>query len=217
MNARPKAVLFDCDGVITDSETLTFHMVSADLATHGMRVTVEELATNWIGGTVEMIADRVRASGVSLPEGWVQAFYAKLYAALAEGTPLIPGIVGVFDALDRAGIPYAVGSNGTPEKMVITLGQNGLLPRFRGHVYSGQALLMPKPHPGLWLHAAHALGVDPADCVVIEDSPVGAEAARRAGIRCFGFAAHGDGSRLAAEGAVIFRAMADLPGLLGLD
>lgn len=212
----PKAVLFDCDGVITDSETLTFRMVRDDLAGHGMHLTIAELETNWIGGTIEMTADRVRAAGIALPKDWVPAFYAKLYAALAEGTPLIPGITRVFDALDAAGIPYAVGSNGTPEKMVITLGQNGLLPRFRGHVYSGQALRMPKPAPDLWLYAARALGVPPADCAVIEDSPVGAEAARRAGIRCYGYAPHGEGARLAAEGAVIFRRMADLPGLLGL-
>lgn len=213
---RPGAVLFDCDGVITDSETLTFQMVSADLATHGLHLTVAELEADWIGGTIEMTAERVRAMGIALPEHWVADFYARLYAALAKGTPLMPGIVEVFDALDAAGIPYAVGSNGTPEKMAITLGQNGLLPRFRGHVYSGQALGMPKPLPGLWLHAAEALGVAPARCVVVEDSAVGAEAARRAGIRCFGYAPHGDGARLAAEGAVIFRRMQDLPDLLGL-
>lgn len=91
-------------------------------------------------------------------------------------------------------MPYAVGSNGTPDKKVITLGQNGLLPRFRGHIYPGQALGTPKPAPDLWLHAARALGVAPEDCVVIEESAVGAEAARRAGIPCFGYAPHGQGT-----------------------
>jgi HAD superfamily hydrolase (TIGR01509 family) len=130
--------------------------------------------------------------------------------------PLIPGIVAVLDALDVAGIPFAMGSNGTPEKMQITLGQHGLVDRFRGHLYSGQALGRPKPAPDLYLHAAAALGVAPADCVVIEDSAAGARAARLAGMRCMGFAPHGHADRLKAEGALPFTAMADLPRLLGL-
>jgi HAD superfamily hydrolase (TIGR01509 family) len=213
---RPAAVLFDCDGVITDSEGLSLRLISGALGRHGLAVTVAQMEADWLGATVEMIATRARGMGAPLPQGWVADVYAELYAALAKGTPLIPGILSVFDALDAAGIPYAVGSNGTPEKMQITLGQNGLLPRFRGHVYSGQALGRPKPAPDLWLQAAQALGVAPTNCVVIEDSAVGAEAARRAGIRCFGFAPHGNGAGLAAEGAVIFRRMEDLPGLLGV-
>lgn len=212
----PKAVIFDCDGVIIDSEAPTFELMQADLAAHGLHLTVQQIETKWIGGTVENVAEGARAEGAMLPPDWVEDFYHRLYQRLAQDIPLIPGILGVLDALDAAGIPYAVGSNGTLAKMDITLGGQGLLPRFHGHVYSGQALGRPKPAPDLYLHAAAALGVAPADCVVIEDSPPGARAARAAGMRCFGYAAHGANPRLAAEGAVLFATMDDLPGLLGL-
>jgi beta-phosphoglucomutase-like phosphatase (HAD superfamily) len=122
----------------------------------------------------------------------------------------------VLDALDAAGIPYAMGSNGTPEKMQITLGQHGLIERFKGHLYSGQALGRPKPAPDLYLHAAAQLGKAPAECIVIEDSAAGARAARAAGMRCMGYAPHGHADRLANEGAIPFTDMATLPKLLGL-
>ncbi len=121
-------------------------MLIDDLAAHGLPLTLHQLETDYIGGTVETVATRARAAGASLPDGWVQDFYARMYAMLAAGTPLMPGILSVLDALDDAGIPYAVGSNGTPEKMEITLGQHGLIPRFRA-VLSGQALAAPSPRP----------------------------------------------------------------------
>ncbi|MES2665222.1 MAG: HAD-IA family hydrolase [Pseudomonadota bacterium] len=212
----PKAVLFDCDGVIVDSEGMTLIMLQADLANHGLLLTLHDLETDFIGGTIETVGERALAAGADLPESWADAFYQKLYAMLAVNTPLVPGILAVLDTLDAAGIAYAVGSNGTPEKMQITLGQHGLIPRFQGHLYSGQALGRPKPAPDLYLHAAAALNVAPADCVVIEDSVAGAMAAQAAGIRCFGYAPQGPHPRLAATGAVLFSDMADLPTLLGL-
>ena len=214
--STPAAVLFDCDGVIVDSEGPTFLMLQADLAAHGLPVTLHQLETGYIGGTVETLARRARAEGATLPDGWVADFYSRMYAMLERGVPLIPGIVTVLDALDAAGIPYAVGSNGSAEKMQITLGQHGLIPRFRGHLYSGQAIGRPKPAPDLYLMAARALGVAPGDAVVIEDSPAGARAAQAAGIRCLGYAPHRRNDALAAEGAVLFHDMADLPALLGL-
>jgi len=82
---RPRAVLLDCDGVITDSETLSFRLIQADLAGQGMHLTLEELETNWIGGIIEMTADRVRAAGIALPSGWVAAFCTKLIPRCRTG------------------------------------------------------------------------------------------------------------------------------------
>lgn len=216
MTLPPKAVLFDCDGVVVDSEHPTLVLLQADLASHGLNLSLEELDARFVGGTVETVAAKVRAAGVTLPADWVADFYDRMYAMLRQNTPLIPGILTVLDALDAAGIPFAMGSNGTPEKMQITLGQHGLVGRFRGHLYSGQALGTPKPAPDLYLHAAARLGIAPKDCIVIEDSAAGARAARAAGMRCFGYAPKGQAERLTNEGAVPFRDMADLPALLGL-
>ncbi|MBU9697621.1 HAD family phosphatase [Rhodobacteraceae bacterium HSP-20] len=213
---RPAAVIFDCDGVVVDSEHPTLVMVRDDLERYGLRLTLEELEAGYIGGTVETVAEKARANGARLPEDWVSDFYARMYAMLRASVPLVKGIVGVLDALDSAGIPYAMGSNGTPEKMQITLGQHGLIDRFRGHLYSGQALGRPKPAPDLYLHAAGRLGVEPSACVVVEDSAAGARAARAAGMRCFGYAPRGVHDGLLAEGAILFNDMAELPALLGV-
>ncbi|MFZ1468645.1 MAG: HAD family phosphatase [Paracoccaceae bacterium] len=215
----PDAVLFDCDGVIVDSESATFQMLIDDLARHGLPLTMLQLETNYIGGTIESVATRARAAGAVLPQDWVQDFYPRMYAMLAAGTPLMPGILQVLDALDAGFIPYAVGSNGTMEKMQITLGQHGLIPRFHA-VLSGQDIGRPKPAPDLYILAALQCHADPAKCVVIEDSATGAAAALAAGIPCRGFAPHGPdtppAARMAAMGIPLFHHMADLPGLLNL-
>ncbi len=213
----PRAVIFDCDGVIVDSEGPTFVLLQQNFASHGLHVSLHDLETNFIGGTMADVEARARAQGAKLPPKWRDDFYEVLYAHLAQGIPLIPGILDVLDRLDARGIPYAVGSNGSDRKMQVTLGQYpGLIQRFQGRMFSGQTLGRPKPAPDLYLHAARSLGASPADCVVVEDSPTGARAALAAGIVCYGYAANGDGARLAAAGARVFHAMADLPGLLGL-
>lgn len=213
----PRAVIFDCDGVIVDSEGPTFVLLQQNFAAHGLMISLHDLETSFIGGTMADVEAQARARGATLPATWREDFYEVLYAHLARGTPLVPGILGVLDQLDARGIPYAMGSNGSDRKMQVTLGQYpGLIDRFQGRLFSGQTLGRPKPAPDLYLHAAQSLGASAADCVVIEDSPTGARAAKAAGIRCYGYAAQSDGARLASEGALVFHSMADLPGLLGL-
>lgn len=215
--AIPKAVLFDCDGVVMDSEGMAFDLLADQLAQYGHPMTHARMRSLFLGGTMRSFWSSARAEGIPLPDDWVDAQYARMFAKLAEHTPLIPGILAVLDALDAAGIPYAMGSNGPPRKMEITMGQHpGLTQRFRGHIYSAQTLNAPKPAPDVYLHAALALGVAPTDCVVIEDSVAGLKAAVAAGMRGYGFASDDDGAALAAHGATVFHRMSDLPGLLGL-
>ena len=213
----PRAVLFDCDGVLVDSESLTFDLLADDLADHGLRLPRAEMEAKFLGGTMQGLYDKARALGADLPGTWVAEFYEKLYARLEQGTGLIDGVAEVLDRLDAAGIVYAVGSNGSDQKMRITLGQHpGIMARFRGHLYSGQTLGCPKPDPGLWLHAAAALGAEPSACVVVDDSPTGCLGAQRAGIRCLGLAEHDDGARLAEVGAEVIHRLRDIPARLGL-
>jgi len=216
---RPEAVLFDCDGVVVDSEGPTFALFLQDLARYGLPLSLEEFEANFLGGTVELVGQRAREAGARLPEGWVADFYERMYAMLAAGVPLVPGILAVLDRLDRAGIPYAMGSNGSLEKMRITLGQHGIEGRFRA-VLSGQGMGAPKPAPDVYLAAARACGVAPEGCVVIEDSAQGARAGLAAGMRVLGFAAHGadtgTGRSLVGLGVPVFHRMEALPGLLGI-
>jgi HAD superfamily hydrolase (TIGR01509 family) len=216
---RPAAVLFDCDGVIVDSEKPSFQLFVEELASHGLPLTLEEFETRFVGGTVEMVAARAREAGARLPENWVARFYDRMYAMLAAGVPLVEGVTGVLDRLDATGVPYAMGSNGSLEKMEITLGQHGLLDRFRV-VLSGQAIGAPKPAPDVYMQAAAACGADPSGCVVIEDSANGAKAGLAAGMRVLGYAEHGaatpSAQALTALGVPLFHRMSDLPGLLDL-
>ena len=213
----PAAVLFDCDGVIVDSEPITDEIIAASLARHGLAIRVAEIHGMFLGGTMNSVGEEARRLGADLPESWVDDIYEEMFERLARDTPLIPGITAVFDALDAAGIPYAVGSNGPHRKMAITLGQHpDLHRRLRGRVFSRHDVARPKPAPDLYLHAARALGVPPSGCVVIEDSPTGARAAAAAGMRCLGYAATSDATRLQAASATPFRSMSDLPALLGL-
>lgn len=212
----PKAVIFDCDGVVVDSEPPLFAELQKDLAERGLDLPLQDLHERFVGGTVPGIGVIARQMGADIPDDWASQFYERVYRVLAEHAPLIPGILDVLDALDALDIPYAIGSNGSPRKMQVTLGQHpGLSARFRG-LLSGQTIGAPKPAPDLYLAAAKLLDTDPKDCVVVEDSATGARAARAAGIRCFGYAPEGDGARLLAENAILFGDMRDLPRLWGL-
>lgn len=214
---RPAAVLFDCDGVIVDSEPITDRVIAANLTRHGLPLGAGEVHALFLGGTMGSVADEARRRGADLPPDWVDAVYEEMFAELARGTPLVPGIAAVLDALDGADIPYAVGSNGPHRKMQITLGQHPEVHRrLLGRIFSRHDVARPKPAPDLYLHAAAALGVSPGACAVIEDSATGATAARAAGMACFGYAATSDGAALARAGARPFGSMHDLPALLGL-
>jgi HAD superfamily hydrolase (TIGR01509 family) len=212
------AVLFDCDGVLVDSEGISNALLCEDLAAHGLALDPGEVQRLFVGGTMAAVAEGARALGADLPGDWVERHYRRLYARLAEGTPLIAGVEAVLDRLDAAAVPYAVGSNGSTEKMTITLSQHpSVWARVKDHLYSGQELGCPKPEPGLYLHAATALGVDPAACVVVDDSPSGCRAGVADGCRTLGFDEHGDGARLTEVGAEVFHDMAEVPALLGLE
>ncbi|MEZ5886820.1 MAG: HAD family phosphatase [Paracoccaceae bacterium] len=214
---RPAAVLFDCDGVIVDSEPITMRLFARSLARHGLILSPAEIETLFLGGTLAGAADEARRRGARLPEDWVEATYQESFARLAEGTPLVAGIEALLDALDTAALPYAVASNGPHRKMEVTLGQHpALWARLEGRIFSREDVARPKPAPDLYLHAARALGADPARCAVIEDSPSGVHAAVAAGMRCYGFSAATDSARLASAGAIPFSAMANLHDLLCL-
>ncbi len=213
----PSLIIFDCDGVVVDSEPMTHQLLRDDLATHGLDMTVAQVTQTFIGGTMSGVAAKARSLGAVLADDWVAQFYDRLYLRLAEGTALITGIPALLDRLDARAVPYCIASNGRMAKMRITLGQHpGIWARLEGRLFSAEHVAAPKPAPDLFEHAARSLGHAPGACVVIEDSATGARAARAAGMRCYGYAPDGGGAYLAAEGATPFHAMADLPELLQL-
>lgn len=218
MSLPPKCVIFDCDGVLVDTEGPVNEVLAERLSLCGPRLTGPESAERFVGGTMASVAERATAAGYKLTPNWIDDMYAAMFARLEEGVELVPGIVELLDQLDDAKIPYCVGSNGPMEKMDITLVQTGLMDRLRGRIWSPHTIGMEhaKPSGGLYLHAAQEMGFSPDECVVIEDSASGARGAKNAGIRCFGYCAETPAEVLEAEGATAFDQMSQLPGLLKL-
>ena len=213
---RFECVIFDCDGVLVDSEPITNALLRDNLAGFGLDLPLEEVMALFIGGTMQGVRDKAVTMGAALPETWVDDFYAAMFKALADGVEVIPGVPALLDALDAAGVGYAVGSNGPHAKMEITLARTGLAARLAGRVVSREDVARPKPAPDVYLHAAALCGADPARCVVIEDSVTGLRAGQAAGMRCLGFAGAGGADALAPHAAAVFGDMVELPGLLGL-
>ena len=216
MSADFKLVIFDCDGVLVDSEPITNRLMAEDMTAHGLPMTRDEAIELFVGGTIQSVFELARSKGATLPDDWVETFYERMIETLRNEITIIPGIESVLDALDRVGIPYCVASNGPIRKMEATLGETGLWDRLEGRLHSAHDVGVAKPDPGLFLHAALTMGVVPRDAIVIEDSNSGVRAAEAAGMRCYGFTRDTPEAKLTAHGAIPFDDMADLPGLLGI-
>ena len=207
-------VIFDCDGVLVDTERLAVRVDVQVLAQLGWVMTEAEVVERFVGLSDATIREMIEAhTGRRLADNWEQEFQQLYRSAFAESLTAVDGIV---EALDRITLQTCVASSGSHDKMRFTLGLTGLLPRFDGRMFSVMEVERGKPAPDLFLHAAARMGVAPAACAVVEDSRFGVEAARAAGMRAFGYAggltpAH----LLAGSGAVVFTDMRELPRLLG--
>ncbi len=214
MNFPPDLVLFDCDGVLVDSEPVTNRLLQENLAARGLTVPYEEIITLFVGGTMKKVGETASAMGAKLEDTWLMDIYQAMFDRLAEEVTAIPGAADILDALEAAGVGFAVCSNGPHAKMDVTLVKTGLVERVEGYIYSREDVPKPKPAPDLYLKAASDNGVPPARCVVVEDSPTGARAGRAAGMYTIGFAAETDPARLAPICDVVVSDMAELQRLL---
>jgi HAD superfamily hydrolase (TIGR01509 family) len=207
-------VIFDCDGVLVDSEPISARVGAEVLADLGWKVTPEELIRRFAGCTDQYWRDSIESElGRPLNDDWeapYQSWYADAFDAELAAVP------GVVDVLDSLTVPFCVASNGSHEKIRKNLRRVGLLAAFEGRIFSAQDVERGKPAPDLFLHAAHSLRMPPARCAVIEDSPTGLAAARAAGMRCFAYAT---GlipvARLTGPATTVFDDMSLLPKLIG--
>jgi HAD superfamily hydrolase (TIGR01509 family) len=201
-------VIFDCDGVLVDSELISNRVLSEALAELGLELTVEETMAEFMGRSREHMLARIEAlTGAPAPHDFIEHYDAARDAAFWDGLEPVEGIEEALDALDAAGIATCVASSGDHAKMRLTLGMTGLYDRFEGRIFSASEVANGKPAPDLFLHAATRMGVEPQDCVVVEDSPAGVAAGAAAGMRVLGF-----GEELDAD--TVFDDMRDLPHLL---
>jgi HAD superfamily hydrolase (TIGR01509 family) len=206
-------VIFDCDGVLVDSERIGVRVEAEYLAELGWPLSEAEIVERFMGRTAEYMDEAIEARlGSRLPGDWKDQFQRRYREAFAAD--LVP-VHGVVEALDQISVPTCVASSGSHDKLRLTLGHTGLYGRFEGRIFSGYEVANGKPAPDLFLHAAARMGADPARCAVVEDSRWGVQAARAAGMRAYGYAGGlTPPGHLEGHGTTVFEDMRALPRLL---
>lgn len=223
VSGTTKVIIFDCDGVLVDSESVYIATELAHLADAGVRYDRADYVRRFMGLTparwrAEVAADVRASTGATLPEGFFASLDAALHRALRDGLRPLPGVRDVVSGLGR---PRCVASSTPASQLGWKLRHTGLDDLFGRHVYSADMVDHGKPAPDLFLHAAATMDVDPSACVVVEDSPNGVRAGVAAGMRVVGFAGaghclDGHGEMLAAAGAAaVASRMADLGAAVG--
>ncbi|ROQ95252.1 HAD superfamily hydrolase (TIGR01509 family) [Streptomyces sp. 2132.2] len=209
-------VIFDCDGVLVDTERLAVRLQVELGAELGWPLTEDEVVERFIGRSEEsivgQIAERLGAQGARL---WWKLLIQRHREAVDLALEPVAGLPEALEGIAALALATCVASSGSHEKMRHTLGRTGLYGHFEGRVYSASEVSRGKPAPDLFLHAARRMGVDPAACVVVEDSGPGVRAARAAGMRAFGYSGGPTpAERLEGPGTVVFDDMRTLPELL---
>ena len=206
-------LIFDCDGVLVDSELITNRVFVGMLNELGLALTLEDMFERFVGRSMPQCLSMIKELlGHDVPEEFQAEFRVRIAAALKSELKAVAGIESVLDSVK---LPYCVASSGTHDKMQLTLGLTGLLPKFQGKMFSVTEVARPKPFPDVFLHAAKQSGVAAPACAVIEDTPTGVKAGVAAGMTVFGFCAHTPRHRLLEAGAHhTFDRMRDLARLL---
>jgi HAD superfamily hydrolase (TIGR01509 family) len=206
-------VVFDCDGVLVDSEVIAVRVDQKVLTDLGWDLEIDEIVERFVGRSeAHFVATVEQHLGIRLAEGWDQEYGRWYQDAFERGLEAVDGIE---EALDGLPLPHCVASSGSHEKMHRTLGKTGLLHRFQGRLFSATEVANGKPAPDLFLHAARRLSTAPERCAVVEDSAYGVQAARAAGMHVFAYAGGvTPAARLAGPGTTVFSDMRQLPGLI---
>ncbi len=210
-----EAVIFDCDGVLIDSEPIAVAILRQDLAVLGVTMREDEVHHRFTGWSTTQIAEAMVAEfGVPVPADWVPSHNARVREAVAGSVEPIAGVTAVLDGLDAAGIPWGVASQSGMLYLELGLGRVGIWQRALGRVASSQLVARPKPAPDVYLMAMGLVGARPGSVVVIEDSPTGVRAGVAAGARVIGYAADRRPEQLLDAGAAA--TIAAMPSLLGM-
>lgn len=208
-------LIFDCDGVLVDSDRISLRIQAERLTALGLPMTYEECIREFLGiGMTETLRQIEERLGRALPADWEEELEAEVKDAFRRELKPVPGVV---EALDQISLQTCVASSGSHEKMMLTLGLTGLYERFAGRIFSADEVERGKPDPDLFFYAAERMGVVPERCIVVEDSPFGIQGAVAAGMAPLGYAADAEPGAIAAlfdAGAIVFTSMAELPGLV---
>ncbi len=216
----PELVIFDCDGVLVDSEPISNTVLARALTGAGLPTSTEEALRTYKGRILsDVVAVAESKLGSSLPAGFTERYESDRLVEFQRSLGPIPGAADAVRAVSAAGVKVCVASQGKPEKTELTLSLTGLRELFGADaLFSAYSVARGKPHPDLFLHAARSMGASPERSVVVEDTAIGVTAAVAAGIRVLGFAPDGDGAALTEAGAAeVLGSLAELPARLGLS
>ena len=215
------AILFDCDGVLVDSEHITNGVLRQMLGEMGWQLTPAQCMKLFIGKLVQDQGPLIEANtGRKVDDAWIAAFRQRRDAALSESLVAVEHIAETLAQLQASyGEKMACASGADRGKIMLQLRKTGLLPFFEGRIFSGVEMPRSKPAPDVYLAAAKALGVDPRRCAVVEDSTTGATAGVAAGCTVFAYCpnefGHSSAAAMREVGAKqVFTSMQQLPGLL---
>ncbi|MFH8345783.1 HAD family hydrolase [Streptomyces sp. NPDC018045] len=216
---RYDLIIFDNDGVLVDSEPISNTILSGYLTELGHPTSYEESLRDYMGAAVHRVHDLVKErTGQLLPEDFETTLHARVFEAFERELEPVAGVDEVLGKLTADGTPYCVASSGSHERIRVGHRKTGLDEWFEEEwIFSSQDVGKGKPAPDLFLHAARAMGVAPERCAVIEDSPLGVQAAVAAGMDVYGFTAMTPAEKLTAAADVTghFARMEELPALLG--
>lgn len=215
----PRLVIFDCDGILVDTEGLGNRRLADWLTQAGYPITYEDCRRRFAGRSMVSIKAEVEAHGVPLEGDFVERWNLALPDLFANGVEPVAYVRDFIGDVQAAGLAFCVATSARLTKMQITLGATGLLPLFEGRMFSATMVGKGKPAPDLFLHAAEALGFAPADCVVIEDSVPGTQAGIAAGMRVFSYCGDpmADRDGLMAAGGLLFDDMRALAGFIPIQ
>ncbi len=181
-----RAVLFDCDGVLADSEGIANTIVAEEITALGWALTPHAAEREFLGLSLPDMLPRIAARVSVVPPRWPEAVAARITAELARSVRPMPGAIEAVAALAARGVPMAVCSNSGREELAMKMTVLGLFPFFEGRVFSFQDVPRPKPAPDLYTVAAAACGMSPGECLVVEDSATGVAAGLAAGCQVVG-------------------------------
>jgi len=214
MVTSPELVIFDCDGVLVDSEGIATRVLVEEARTLGLDLPIAEGLELFRGEKMaRCVATLEGRLGRSVSQGFVLRVRERMSQAF---TTELRAVDGVKEVLAGVSVPTCVASSGPLEKIRLSLRLTGLLEYFDGHLFSAYEINSWKPAPDLFLHAARVMGAAPNACIVVEDSLPGVRAGVAAGMRVLAFAEGALADRLAAEGGEVFGAMRQLSRLLSL-
>lgn len=212
---RYELIIFDNDGVLVDSEPISNTILAAYLTELGHPTSYEESLRDYMGGAMHRVHDLVlERSGQRLPDDFDEVFHERVFAAFKRELEPMAGAVEVLEKLTAEGVPFCLASSGSHERIRVGHRKTGLDKWFDdGRIFSSQDVGRGKPAPDLFLHAAERMGVAPDKCVVVEDSPLGVQAALAAGMDVCGFTAMTPAERLR-DATRLFSELRALPDLL---